>query len=128
MNFENKNRVFDFQSAVKDTVEEIYNLSLKITDVFSSDFNLVGNSVSTLKALYSKRKELVSELNQMLESSEGKEFINKREPWWLESLNKIKLHEDFHLEKLDNKVKLLGSELKNIQKKKQVLLYMKKQK
>ncbi len=97
----------------------------QIDRILSKDDKLQEQEIDTLNRLYGKRKEIIENLEKILNSEEGSIFLKENQNDWQSKINPVLELDKRNLDKLNSRVKEIGGDLKQLNKQKSVLIYTK---
>ena len=104
---------------------EIKSLTNEIGVFLTLDNSNGYNAVEEIVGVYKKREQIIFELNNIIDSEFGKNYISDNQEHWRNLIQPIVEQDKLQLQELEKRVKNINTKLRNLIKQKSLLIYTK---
>ena len=110
---------------ITELLENIKNDTLEISAFLSEKDEFHSEEISRLSYLYLNREKKINELKSLYDSNSLQQFIGVDREYWKKFLSFVLEKDKENLDKVDNIIKDISSNLRAIINKKSLLIYLK---
>jgi hypothetical protein len=114
-----------FDVIINNVKNDIDSITNQITSVVGAVDKLNEKKINNLDLLFNSRKVKINELKELLNSDIGKSYIESNKVVFQQWLKDLISHDEYFLELLGENVSQIGIKLRELIKKKSLLVYLK---